>query len=425
METFVSDLAAAMCGWQFRCCAVPEIEGDGSGRYLTESDCRTVLTRTIAEKLSEARIGLETNHLSFDSTVAAACLQQFTQDACNPLTDLRPGILPPSSPRLLWDRYASCPNPFLGKLPTGAECFLPTECATGQSCTSGGDLRWTLTAGGLRAPFQLGDNVSASRGHCQPDGQPGTPCSSSTECAAELYCRAADSVCARPADEGEACESSTDSLQNATFPVACADSPRALLCGGGHCHRLPQVGDPCLEGGASHPCDLSTDPTIVCVGAGVNGAGVCQRPGQMGDPCVISSLTGPSAVAPCAATLACMGYATASSGVGRCAPPFAAGLTCSLDLRCAAPAVCYVMQPSGAGLCVLPGKSRDGEACQSDLDCTSLVCDPDVGRCNPSGQILCAGAYNYSAQETIRLGAGQGGAPGVPGARGVFVNLAP
>jgi hypothetical protein len=282
-----------------------------------------------------------------------------------------------------------------------------------------------LTTGGLRAPFQLGDNVSAARGHCQPDGQPGTPCSSSTECAAELYCRAADSVCARPAGEGEACEGSTDSSQNPTFPVACADSPRALLCGGGHCHRLPQVGDPCLEG-TSQPCDVSTDPSIVCVGAGVNGAGVCQKPGQMGDACVMSSQTGPSAVAPCAATLACMGYATASPGVGRCAPPFGAGLTCSLDLRCAAPAICYVMQPSGAGLCVLPGKTRDGEACQSDLDCTSLVCDTGVGTCRSSGQLLCAGAYNYFAQQAKGSGAGTGGTPGVAVAMpGLPLDVAP
>jgi hypothetical protein len=232
-------------------------------------------------------------------------------------------------------------------------------------------------------------------------------------------------VCARPAGEGEACEGSTDSSQNPTFPVACADSPRALLCGGGHCHRLPQVGDPCLEG-TSQPCDVSTDPSIVCVGAGVNGAGVCQKPGQMGDACVMSSQTGPSAVAPCAATLACMGYATASPGVGRCAPPFGAGLTCSLDLRCAAPAICYVMQPSGAGLCVLPGKTRDGEACQSDLDCTSLVCDTGVGTCRSSGQLLCAGAYNYFAQQAKGSGAGTGGTPGVAVAMpGLPLDVAP
>jgi hypothetical protein len=107
MDTFVSDLAAAMCGWQFRCCALPEIDGDGSGSYLTESDCRTVLSRTIAQRLSEARIGLETNHLSFDPSVAAVCLQQFTEGACNPSPDLRPGVSLPPSSLLVWDRYAS------------------------------------------------------------------------------------------------------------------------------------------------------------------------------------------------------------------------------------------------------------------------------------------------------------------------------
>jgi hypothetical protein len=410
MDTFVSDLAAAMCGWQFRCCALPEIEGDGSSGYITESDCRTVLTRTIAEKLSEARIGLETNHLSFDSTVAAACIRQFTEGTCNPMLDLRAGIPLPPNPLLVWDRYASCPNPFLGQLPTGSECFLPTECTTGQSCTSGGDPRWPLTSGGLRASFQLGDNVSVVRGHCQPDGQPGTPCSRSTECAAELYCRSADSVCARPAGEGEACVSSTDAFQSPTFPVACADSPRALACGGGHCHRLPQVGEPCLQG-ASQPCDLSTDQSIVCVGAGVNGAGVCQKPGQMGDACVIGSLTAPSAVAPCAASLACVG-ATASPGVGRCAAQFAAGMACSLDLRCAPPAVCVPMPPSGLGLCALPGKTRNGGACQSHLDCTSVLCLTDPagsGTCIPGGQPVCAGAYNYVAQMASVSGSGAAG----------------
>jgi hypothetical protein len=415
MDTFVSDLAAAMCGWEFRCCALPEIEGDSSASYLTESDCRTVLTRTIAEKLSEARIGLETSHVSFDSTVAAACIQQFTQGACNPLPDLRPNVPQPFTPLLLWERFASCPNPFIGQLPTGSECFLQTECAPGQSCTSGGDPGWTLTAGGLRAPFLLGDNVSGPRGHCQPDGRPGTPCATSTDCAAELYCRAADSVCAQPAGEGDACESGTNSSQDPTFPVACADSPRALVCGGGHCHRLPQVGEPCLEAAASQPCDLSTDPSVVCVGAGLNGAGVCMNPGQMGDACVMTSETSPSAVAPCAAALACMGYATASSGIGRCNPLPLAGAPCSLDLRCAAPALCLLTQAGGEGLCVVPGTSRDGGPCQSDLDCISLVCNVDstgAGTCDPAGGSLCAGPYNYVAQGGNMPGTGAGGSAG-------------
>ena len=415
MDTFVSDLAAAMCGWEFRCCALPEIDGDSSASYLTEPDCRTVLTRTIAEKLSEARVGLETNHVSFDSTVAAACIQQFTQGACNPAPDVRPNVLEVPTPLALWDRFASCPNPFIGQLPTASECFLQTECAPGQSCTSGGDPGWTLTAGGLRAPFLLGDNVSVPRGHCQPDGRPGTPCATSTDCASELYCRAVDSVCAQPGGEGDACETSQDPSQGQSFPVACADSPRTLVCGGGHCHRLPQVGEPCLEG-ATQRCDLSTDPTVVCVGAGVNGAGVCQKPGQMGDACVMTSVESPGAVAPCAASLACIGDAAASPGIGRCNPPPLAGAPCSLDLRCAAPAVCVVTPPNDGGLCVVPGKARDGEACQSDVDCTSFVCNVDstgAGTCGSSGNgPLCAGPYNYVAQGANMLGSGAGGSAG-------------
>ena len=424
MDTFVSQLAAAMCGWQFRCCALPEIEGDSSARYLTESDCRTVLTQTIAEELSEARIGIETNHLSFDSTVAAACVQTFTEGACNPVPN-RMANLPLNSPLLLWARYASCPNPFIGQLPTGSECFLPTECASGQSCTSGGDAAGTLSAGGLRAPSQLGDNMSTLRGHCQPDGQPGTPCASSLDCAAELYCRAADSVCAKPAAEGDACDSGMDSFQNPTFPVACADSPRALRCGGGHCHRLPQVGEPCLLAAdtSTPPCDLSTDASIVCVGAGVNGTGVCQRPGQVGDACAMSSEISPSAVPPCAGSLACLGgagsgSATDQAGIGHCAPPPVIGAPCGLDQRCAAPGVCYLMQQGDTGECALPGKSRAGAACTSDFACTSLVCRSDSGdssgaaTCVPGGQAICAGSYSYVVQSQNMSGLGSGGVIG-------------
>ena len=416
MDSFVAELGAAMCGWQFRCCAVPEIETAGTGGYLTESACRPVVTRAISERLTEARIGLETNHLSFDAAVAASCIAQFTKGACNRPLDLRPGVLL-VIPLLLWDRYALCPSPFIGQLPAGSECFLPSECAPGQSCTTGGDAAWSISASALRAPLALGDIVPGARGHCQPDGQPGTPCSASTDCAPELYCRRGDSVCARPAEEGEVCSTSQDSNMGAIFAIACADSPRDLQCGGGRCHRLPQLGEPCLEESPTGPiCDLSLDPTVACVGAGVNGAGVCQAPGQMGAPCVMQG----GGLAPCAPALACVSDdPTATAGVGRCGAPPCVGAPCSLDQRCAPPAICYgSASDPGTGIggigtgtgpvtgkCVFPGSSRAGSICQSDLECISLHCGMDPGQssattCGPSTAEHCAGAEQYVASPT-------------------------
>jgi len=414
VDAFIGQLAEAMCGWQFRCCALPEIDGARPGIYLTEDGCRPVVARLLSDKLSEVRIAFEADQLSFDATVASACLAQFTHGACNPPLDLlRGGQL---FPQFEWDRYATCPNPFIGKLPTGSACSLPIECQPGQSCAIGGDAISTVTAGGVRAGFQMSDSASGPRGHCVPDGQAGTPCSITNECAPGLYCRVSDLVCAQPSQEGEACQISVDSNQMTSVAIACADRPRTLLCAGGHCHRMPQSGDPCLTTNDSPvPCDPDVVPSLTCVGAGLNGAGVCMPSARSGDPCVMLG-----GIAPCADGQACIGdsgtastsASSASPQLGYCgsAPP--AGAPCSLDLRCAAPAVCY--QDNNANdVCVSPGKVRGGGNCQSDLDCASLSCTPDPTQnggktCTPPQVgLLCAGAQNFVAQGSSEQGQGQ------------------
>jgi hypothetical protein len=405
VDQFFGQLAEAMCGWQFRCCALPEVDADNPAGYVTEVACRPAVTRRIDDQISELRLAFAAGRLSFDPEVASQCLQSFTKGSCNLTVD--PNNMMLNAPiQSLWDRFAACPNPFVGKLPMGSECFLPMECQPGQSCKSGGDLPWGFTDNGLRIGYLISDSGSEWRGHCLPDVPTGSPCSITAECGPGQYCRGTDMVCALPGNEGDVCEETDQGAGATVFQLACADGPVPLRCGGGHCRRLPRTGEPCLSATTTTTlCDPSSNPALTCVGRSINGDGVCTPVAQQGDVCVMKGPGVGGGIASCVDGLACNGDATsATTGLGHCGPAPAIGAPCALDLRCAAPAVCYLgtngisASASTTGVCVLPGATRDAGPCQSDLDCVSLSCRSTngVGVCG-TGASVCAGAQNYVA----------------------------
>ena len=442
LDGFIDQLAQAMCGWEFRCCAVPEIDALGLSSYATEPECRMVTTRLLGSWMSEVRIALVGGRLSFDPTFATACLQRFTQGACNP--GINQFVSSSLQSLSVWDRFSQCPNPFVGTLAEGSSCSLVTECLPGNRCVSGGVAAPdSNTVEAVRAAPILSDGLTTwGIGHCVADVRKDEACLLSQDCAPGLYCRRTDFVCARPAGEGESCVvPGGDSGNPAALIVACSDSPQQLLCVEDHCRHLPRDGEPCIGQGLNLPqCDPAPGLALACVGQGFNGNGVCKTAGKEGAPCSIEN-----GLPPCDLPLACVadvvsnpgigvggfggnsnpgtgvggfggnfnrgmgvggfsGNLDSGSAIGKCGAAPAAGAPCSLDQRCAPPAVCYSNNFTGYSLCVLPPKARAGAACKSDLDCVSLNCLPSassslaLGSCGYAASLGCSGAEGLSLQ---------------------------
>jgi hypothetical protein len=389
LETFIEQTAAAACAWQFRCCSLPEIDALSGAGYQTEAECRTASSHLLSRSFSEVRFAFRQGHISIDPALAAACVEQLRNGTCNEfaqVADLSPGAT---------DRVNQCASPFVGHLPPDALCLLAAECRPGSSCSFGSSQDNSVTPAGLRPGISVGSAINSYIGHCQPDTKDGEPCFLTSECPVGLYCRHTDFVCARPVAEGESCSSQRDMVGN-PLGVTCAESPRPLLCVGNRCRHLPRRDEPCLPVNLSTSvCDPAPALGLTCVGRDFNGSGICKSYARQGEICSFFS----NGLPPCEPPLTCTMDSTDSSvGFGTCQPPPGVGASCSDQVHCTPPAVCY----SGGGAeatCVLPPPVPTGNACRSDLDCASLNCagNADVpaipSQCSPyDSPVMCAGA---------------------------------
>jgi hypothetical protein len=364
VDRFIGALAAAMCDWQFRCCSLPEVDYIGSSSYLTPSECRPMTELQLRTQLGELRGAVFTGRMGLDSKVAASCVANFSEGSCATL----------ALPQDPWTRLAECLDPFVGQVPAGAPCRLRDECETGSLCVPGGTgARGNLlkTPEGLSAPRKLRYAGSVT-GACLTYASEGELCRDFGDCAPGLYCRADTSVCARPALEGEPCQSA-DPNGLPAIERPCDDADGWLTCRGGMCGRLPQSGEPCLGDGAHPPCDPDPSLALVCVGARFNGPGVCQPRASAGQAC------GSDGLAPCDIGLTCNG-ADGVASLGTCGPAPVAGASCAFPSACGFGAVC----DSDTVVCAAGKALRDGMACATGADCASLVCSesaPGVGGC--------------------------------------------
>ena len=128
VDRFIGALATAMCGWQFRCCNLPEIDGIGSSSYLSPSECRPITELQLRTQLGELRAAVFAGRMGLDSTVAASCVANFSEGSC----------ATPALPEDPWTRLADCVDPFVGEVRAGAPCRLRDECETGSLCVAGG-----------------------------------------------------------------------------------------------------------------------------------------------------------------------------------------------------------------------------------------------------------------------------------------------
>lgn len=392
VDDFIDSLARAMCAWQFRCCSLAEIDAISTSTYLTEADCVPPTVISLHTWFGDARASVTENRMALDPASAAACIADFAAGACSS---------PSSSTTDPWARFQQCPDPFVGEVPMGARCFVRDECVPGSRCVGGGvmvDNGPTVTPEGVSSLPNVSSMVSGL-GSCIAYIQEGQRCDVTGDCNPGLYCRSADSVCARPAEQGDPCEVITDVANNNSIVILpCNDTVKTVICAADDvCARLPRDGEPCLQSNGNPLCD--PDPTLAlsCVGIGIDGNGICKKPGQMGDACLVSPDEA-SGLPPCDTALTCASSDPTQTALGTCGPSYGLGAACPLGQGCLAPAVCDDQKL----VCTAPGMKRNGEICVSDVDCASLVCSMNLatGICsippNPT-VVLCIGQGVRSA----------------------------
>lgn len=391
VDDFIDSLARAMCAWQFRCCSLAEIDSISASTYLTEADCVPQTVISLHTWFGDARASVTENRMALNPASAAACIADFAAGACSsPIASFDP-----------WTRFQLCPDPFVGEVPVGGRCFLRDECVPGSRCVGGGvmvDNGPTVTPEGVSSLPNVSSMVSGL-GSCIAYIQEGQRCDVTGDCNPGLYCRSADSVCARPAEQGDPCEVVTDANNNSIVILPCNDTVKTVICAADDvCARLPRDGEPCLQSNGNPLCD--PDPTLAlsCVGIGIDGNGICKKPGQMGDACLLSPDEA-SGLPPCDTALTCASSDPTQTALGTCGPSYGLGAECPRGQGCLPPAVCDDQK----GVCTAPGTKRDGEICVSDVDCASLVCSMNfaTGICSMSPNlrmVFCIGQGVRSAR---------------------------
>lgn len=243
-----------------------------------------------------------------------------------------------------------------------------------------------------------------------PHQEEGQPCDSQWECAAGLYCKAADGgrlscggVCARPLADGEPCTRSERCAESShCLPVAdaglrCVPPPQVgELCPDGECssgnYCAPQAvgadagfvddaGQPAYRcvprGTAGAPCDLASRTCadgLLCLAGGTTGPHCAVPPeGQLGDSC------GGDLGIECGGCLYCAGEIP-DLQTGVCLSTSKVGDPC-INGECNGPHLNRC--DTATGTCVL--RPRRGEPCHEDAA-------GNVGRSQP-GDCLYLGDY--------------------------------
>jgi hypothetical protein len=406
VDDLIAPLAAAMCGWQFRCCSLREIDSVGGSSYLTPAECNAVMALELRTTLADARAAVLAGRLALDAARAAACLGVFTDGSCSS----------PAFAEDQWGHFGACPDPFVGQVPIGAACTLRDECTAGSRCVPGDqsvDPVANETPEGVVAVPTI-RAASTIVGACLPYVAEGETCRATPDCAPGLYCRGDTFVCGRPAAEGEPCQArSPRGFPGILRP--CDDAHASLVCSGGTCNRLPRAGEPCLGDGIRPDCDPDPSLALQCVGDAFNGSGICQPPGRAGDVC------GGTGLPTCAIGLACLG-ADGATQIGACGPPPGLGGACGFPAACGPGTVC----DADTGTCRRGKVQRDGTTCSTGADCASLDCleygmgggacsAPILDRIGCTGADPAAATLGLAPDGGTALDAGDGGRDGSAG----------
>jgi hypothetical protein len=330
---FPAEFGKAVCQVQSPC--------RGEAGYL-EQQCEDEASSVYAGDLAKA---IAAGRATFDAQQAQACLDGLHARKC--------GRTPPEVDQ-------ACERAVRGTVAAGGSCEWLFECASGRcepesagscpaKCITAAGVGQSCNAGpcDLRAGLRCIDNV------CSQLHTVDQKCSSSTDCAIDLYCDGFNK-CSVRAFEQASCQTDEE----------CADG---LFCDasaeGGLCRKKIAQGASCTAASAQSIAGACVDGSV-CKGFSstktATTPGTCTALGDVGAACVASAqVTG------CADGLLCAS--------GKCAEKPVSG-PCTQDDDCKEGfAYC-----DGAACQLL---KNDGVACVASNECDSHFCDPDQAKC--------------------------------------------
>jgi hypothetical protein len=176
LDSFVQEVAAEQCAWEFRCCTDAEIKTQEGRKFADPASCVPYRALALESPLYAVRLAARQRKLRLDDKKAQACLWMLKTRACNP----RPGLSAPT-PSLSAD---ACGNVFDGATPAGEPCRFGGECVDGAHCVMDARVR----GAGVCVPYQREHEVCNDGGDCDP--------------AAGLTCDPATSTCKSLPDGG-------------------------------------------------------------------------------------------------------------------------------------------------------------------------------------------------------------------------------
>jgi hypothetical protein len=382
VDTFGQELAAAACGWEFRCCTDAEIKQRDDGKFSDLATCEKFALLALDDgqispwaPLYLEKLGIKEGRLKIDAAKEQACLAELNKMACNPA----PGTPPPTTPPTTECPAAdACTQVFVGAAQAGDACMLAQECVTGTHCLLGG---------------------SGTEGVCVPYQQENEICNNSIDCdpsVCNLYCAQQDWKCHVRSPLGGPCAYTIDPttmMPRLPLLLECDKGVPGIYCDPDSktCKQLPMAGAPCLS---PLPPDTFTgcdpDPTLALIcDTSMGKPGVCRGPGMVGDNCTAVScatnlycdhtVTPPACKAAptlgesCNTTGFCQPpyYCNTSMSPFTCAQPGQLGTTCSFTMSCDTGLYCDMT----VAMPTCKTKLTNGSACTQGDQCVSGICN--------------------------------------------------
>jgi hypothetical protein len=232
-QNFCDEIAEVACNNLYQCCAEGEIEDFlGVSEPRTEAQCREDVKRLCDRRSGTLNDSITAGRVTFDAMRMNECLNSIVApaDACSSVVSELP-----------W-KEACMDSSWVGTVATGGACFFAHDCAG--------------------AP----DSFCAPNQKCAAKPVAGFPCG--TGCASQFYCL--NGVCQAKLTEGAPCTSTTQCATNLFCDLDATPMPicTAKLPGGSTCHsNAGCISSSCIPGqcmGTSLNCYRDTDCASRC-----------------------------------------------------------------------------------------------------------------------------------------------------------------
>ncbi len=259
-DNVCSTIAEVACHNLYQCCSESEIEN-----YLdvtdprTEAQCRDDLTKRCERSTAKLADSIKNNRASFDGKVMDTCLQAVLapNGVCASVDAMLPWI------------DACADSAWVGKVADGSMCYSRYECASKDSYCSPNQTCTALPTENMACSPSLGcaTGLYCNGGTCKTLVAAGGMCTSTSQCAKDLFCDTSQvtPVCSALEDGGQKCTGNATCKSGDCIPGSCSNSPTATCYTDAQCYGRCQNSNAYCT--ADRDCGTGTcsnSPTTFC-----------------------------------------------------------------------------------------------------------------------------------------------------------------